>query len=286
MDEIDEDWESNLNFYKNGKLEFEKFLIAKLSEVEVSKTLFQLGLHSNANRELDNPSEEYNKIISNLIKTGIIQELTKVNWKGRWQIREFILVRKDLMNQLLERIEKDENDWHNWINLVNYYYARHRYEECIICYEKIENILGKSFETELRLKDKKQYAWSCIGRARELLHIEVNQLIEQKTENTNYSNLRARAKELYYKASKIYTNFYDEQPKKIMGGGHRKKFIFKSKGSGYGRVVLRFDSNEESNETYDTIYDIPIYYIILRDLARNFGMTYEQLWDDIENKLL
>ena len=273
-------------FHENEKLDFKKFLIAKLSEVEVSKELFQLGIHGYGDKELDNPSHEYNKIISNLIETEIIRELTKVNWKGRWSIRKFILVRKDLLNQLLERIEKDENDWHNWVNLSNYYSERHAYEECIICFKKIENILGKSFETELRLKDKKQFAWSCIGRARELLDIGINQLIEPKTEDTNYSNLRENAKELYCKASKIYTNFYEEQPKKIPGGWYHEKFIFKSAGSGYGRVALRFDSNERSYETYEIIEGIPIYHIILKDLGKKFGMTYQQLWDDIENKLL
>ena len=94
-----------------------------------------------------------------------------------------------------------------------------------------------------------------------------------------YPNVyQKKAKELFYKASKIYTNFYDEQPKTVQN--EHKIFGHKDQGKRY-----HVDA-ELSNLTYEMIEGVPIYYIILRDLYLYFGITYEELIQDIKNKLL
>jgi hypothetical protein len=254
--------------------EMEKQFMKKLLKHEGSKVLSQLGYR-------DPLSHHFEFIVDDLIKRDMIIELPEP-YDGRFY-RRFIATRRERLEELLERIEANENEWCDWLNLSNYYYERHLWDKFIICMKTVEKILGNSFESTIRLKDKKQLAWGYIHKARELLNNNTDNLITQNKTNFDYSGNRKKAKELYYKASKIYTNFYSKQPKKVPS----KHYTFGHKDLGQIPYGKRYQNiNEMSYDTYEMIEDVPIYYIILRDLYHTFGITYEELTQDIKNKLL
>ncbi len=254
--------------------EIEKQFMKKILRTEESKTLWGLGYR-------DPLPRHFEFIVDDLIKRNEIMELPP-----QLGHKKFIATRKERLEELLERIEANENEWGDWVNLADYYYQRNLWDKLIICMETVEKILGNSFENTVRLKNKKRFAWGYIQKARELLNYNDNNFKNSNNiELTNYFNTIKKAKELYCKASRLYTNFYNEQHK--IDAATHQKFIFKSKDSGYNpRAILQFDYNKESIETYEIVDGIPIYYIILKDFVKLFGMTYEQLWGDIENKSL
>jgi hypothetical protein len=254
--------------------EMEKQFMKKLLKHEGSKVLSQLGYR-------DPLSHHFEFIVDDLIKRDMIIELPEP-YDGRFY-RRFIATRRERLEELLERIEANENEWCDWLNLSNYYYERHLWDKFIICMKTVEKILGNSFESTIRLKDKKQLAWGYIHKARELLNNNTDNLITQNKTNFDYSGNRKKAKELYYKASKIYTNFYSKQPKKVPF----EHYTFGHKDLGQISGGKRYQNiHEMSYDTYEMIEDVPIYYIILGDLYHTFGITYEELTQDIKNKLL
>ena len=254
--------------------ETEKQFMKKLLRHEHSKGLYELGYRAPL-------SHSFECVIDDLIKRDVIMELPS-NMDGS-VYRRFIATRREQLGELLERIEANENEWCDWTNLANYYYERHAWDQFITCMEMVKKILGNSFESKVRLKHKKNLAWGYIHKARELVNNNIDNLIIQNKTNFNYSSNRKKAKELYYKASKIYTNFYNEQPKTVP----IEHMTFGHKDLGEIRGGRRYENtNELSNATYEMIEGVPIYYIILSDLYKTFGITYEELIQDIKNKLL
>jgi hypothetical protein len=189
------------------------------------------------------------------------------------------------LNYLLKRVEKNEDDWECWLNLTRCFLWKSALDESLECCNMFQKKIGESFET-LSLKDKKDFAQTQLHIARELLKRNVNRLANSNMQN--YSNSHEHAKKLYYSASKIYTNFYNEQTelektdKRYGAQPHRK--IFHEFGNEKKLFVNEYE--EESENTYEIIDGHPIYYSILRELYIKFGLTYEQLSKDIENKLL
>ncbi len=256
------------------KQETEKQFMKKLLKHEHSKVLYELGYRAPL-------SHSFECVIDDLIKRDMIIELPET-YDGS-VYRRFIATRRERLEELLERIEANENEWCDWINLADYYYERHLWDKFIMCMETVENILANSFESTVRLKNKKKLAWGYIHKARELLNNNTDNLITQNKTNFDYSGNRKKAKELYYKASKIYTNFYSKQPKKVPF----EHYTFGHKDLGQISGGKRYQNiHEMSYDTYEMIEDVPIYYIILGDLYHTFGITYEELTQDIKNKLL
>ena len=191
------------------------------------------------------------------------------------------------LNNLLKRVEKNEDDWECWLSLTRYFLWKSALDESLECCNMFQKKIGESFETILSLKDKKAFAHTQLHIARELLKRNVNRLANQNMEN--YSNSHENAKKLYYNASKIYTNFYDEQMEleKTRSYGFtthpHRKLLHK------WRLSYRLFENkyeEESEDTYEIIDGHPMYYLILAELYQKFGLTYEQLSKNIENELL
>jgi hypothetical protein len=191
------------------------------------------------------------------------------------------------LNNLLKRVEKNEDDWECWLSLTRCFLWKSALDESLECCNMFQKKIGKSFETTLSLKDKKTFAHTQLHIARELLKRNVNKLANQNMEN--YSNSHENSRKLYYSASKIYTNFYDEQielektrPYGFHAYPHRKLLHV-------WRLSYRLFENkyeEESEDTYEIIDGHPIYYLILSELYIKFGLTYERLSKDIKNKLL
>jgi hypothetical protein len=255
----------------------EELFLERLQNTESSKTLFQLGYYGCPFHVTKDTIPDFlERIIDNLIKKEKIIEIhNNHNFNSKLN-RTFILTRKERLDELLERIESNENEWCDWINLANYYYERCGWDNVIICMEMVEKKLGNLFESTVRLKHKKKLAWAYMHKAFDIINYETYSLNSKGI--SSYHSNQKKAKELFYKASKIYTNFYDEQPKTVQN--EHKIFGHKDQGKRY-----HVDA-ELSNLTYEMIEGVPIYYIILRDLYHTFGITYEELTQDIKNKLL
>ena len=190
------------------------------------------------------------------------------------------------LNNLLKRVEKNEDDWECWLSLTRCFLWKSALDESLECCNMFQKKIGKSFETTLSLKDKKAFAHTQLGIARELLKRNVNNLANQNMKN--YSNSHENARKLYYSASKIYTNFYDEQME-LVKTDRRYRAVPHCKILHEWRLSYRLFENkyeEESDDTYEIIDGHPIYYLILSELYIKFGLTYERLSKDIKNKLL
>ena len=199
---------------------------------------------------------------------------------------ESIVPSDEQLNNLLKKVEKNENDWTCWLTLTKYFLEKSALDESLECCNRVQQIINKSIETTLSLKDKKDFAHTQLHIARAFLKRSVNKLANQNMEN--YSDEDEIAKKLYYNASKIYTNFYDEQMELVKTDRRYRAVPHCKIFHQFGNQKKLFENKyeEESEDTYEIIDGYPIYYLILAELYIKFGLTYERLSKDIENKLL
>jgi hypothetical protein len=263
----------------SDKKEAESSFMKQLLDVEDSITLYELARGAGLSDFTKKSGMVFlEQVIDELIEKEKIVDLSTSYEKPTIYNKTFIATRKERLEELLERIEANENEWCDWLNLSNYYYQHRLWDKFFMCMETVEKILGNSFESTIRLTNKKQLAWAYIEKARELLDDDLHNLDIQNITNYNPSN-RTKAKKLYYKASKMYTNFFylKQCNTKLI-----EHITFKSKWS----KQVRPNAASWTTDTYKMINGIPIYDFILRDLFQIFGITYEELIQDIKNKLL
>ena len=194
----------------------------------------------------------------------------------------------EIIEKLLQRVSENEDDWAGWLKLsIYFYYNTSSLDESVECCNKFKEKIGKNFEITFSLRGKKTIAWFQINLAKSLLQRNLRRLAKYDMED--FFNSDMISKELYYAASKIYTSFYDEHIKciKMKLFGYTAEYHYKIFHQ-YGDQKYLYENvyDTQTNDTYEIIDGHPIYYVILRDLYNKFGITYEQLSEDIKNKLL
>ena len=146
------------------------------------------------------------------------------------QIR-FVSAKTEWYENALQQITKNPADFEMCKVLSEYYFIREAYEECIVCWEMINEILGEKIKNIQSERNKKDLAYSYIFKAR----------LERKYHNVDDIEI----KKLYQKASKLFTEIYED----------RKKL----------------DLKVDPYSVYKMIYYIPIYHLIVKDLEWHFG---------------
>ena len=112
---------------------------------------------------------------------------------------------------MIKKLEQNPNDWKVLQSLAKFYTEEEEFDRGIECWKLVAQILGDKFGMKRVQGNRRDFAWAYIGKARHLTNKIQQKIINGEKIDADSQEI-LEIKELYDKASELYTDTYENPP--------------------------------------------------------------------------